>query len=244
MREIPASSSTVCKIRSLHSTVRFCVIVESMLPIHPPLIIVEEDEEDFYFDAMEEEEDFFDEMDENSHADGDVAGDDALDEYEMLTKVTDTSAAQARKEKDIQGIQWDRLNISRDSCRVIRLEQYKNYENIHTFGDAVNEDCKRSVKGGKYYDFFYNTRMVKPTILHFQLMVVRADLNHHLKALKDYFLLAKGDFFQCFLEESHQLMRLPPWQSIAEADLMVPFQLATLKTIGEEDKYFSKVSLR
>lgn len=29
-----------------------------------------------------------------------------------------------------------------------------------------------------------------------QLVVVRADLNGHLKALKDYFLLAKGDFFQ------------------------------------------------
>ncbi|KAK7392303.1 hypothetical protein VNO78_20737 [Psophocarpus tetragonolobus] len=77
-----------------------------------------------------------------------------------------------------------------------------------------------------------------------QLVVVRADLNGHLKALKDYFLLAKGDFFQCFLEESCQLMRLPPRQSTAEADLMVPFQLAALKTIGEEDKYFSKVSLR
>ncbi|XP_054819675.1 gamma-tubulin complex component 4 homolog isoform X1 [Prosopis cineraria] len=77
-----------------------------------------------------------------------------------------------------------------------------------------------------------------------QLVVVRADLNGHLNALKDYFLLAKGDFFQCFLEESRQLMRLPPRQSTAEADLMVPFQLAALKTIGEEDKYFSKVSLR
>lgn len=77
-----------------------------------------------------------------------------------------------------------------------------------------------------------------------QLVVIRADLNGHLKALKDYFLLAKGDFFQCFLEESRQLMRLPPRQSTAEADLMVPFQLAALKTIGDEDKYFSRVSLR
>ncbi|WCJ22227.1 hypothetical protein M5689_004325 [Euphorbia peplus] len=77
-----------------------------------------------------------------------------------------------------------------------------------------------------------------------QLVVVRADLNGHLKALKDYFLLAKGDFFQCFLEESRQLMRLPPRQSTAEADLMVPFQLAAIKTIGEEDKCFSRVSLR
>ncbi|XP_052172126.1 gamma-tubulin complex component 4 [Diospyros lotus] len=77
-----------------------------------------------------------------------------------------------------------------------------------------------------------------------QLVVVRANLNGHLKALKDYFLLAKGDFFQSFLEESRQLMRLPPRQSTAEADLMVPFQLAALKTIGDEDKYFSRVSLR
>nr|DAD38097.1 TPA_asm: hypothetical protein HUJ06_008738 [Nelumbo nucifera] len=77
-----------------------------------------------------------------------------------------------------------------------------------------------------------------------QLVVVRADLNGHLKALKDYFLLAKGDFFQCFLEESRQLMRLPPRQSTAEADLMIPFQLAAIKTIGDEDKYFSRVSLR
>ncbi|RYR18814.1 hypothetical protein Ahy_B03g063425 isoform B [Arachis hypogaea] len=137
MREIPAFSSTVCKIRSLRSTVRFCVVVEwtMWLPIHPPFIVVEE--EDFYFDSMEEEEDFFDEMDETAM-------------LMVLTKVTDTSAAQARKEKVIQGIQWDRLNISRDSYRVTRLEQYKNYENIPASGDAVNEDCKSSVKGGKY----------------------------------------------------------------------------------------------
>lgn len=31
---------------------------------------------------------------------------------------------------------------------------------------------------------------------YLQLVVVRADLNGHLKALKDYFLLEKGDFFQ------------------------------------------------
>ncbi|CAK9175334.1 unnamed protein product [Ilex paraguariensis] len=77
-----------------------------------------------------------------------------------------------------------------------------------------------------------------------QLVVVRADLNGHLKALKNYFLLAKGDFFQSFLEESRQLMCLPPRQSTAEAALMVPFQLAAIKTIGDEDKYFSRVSLR
>ncbi|KAL4308752.1 hypothetical protein GQ457_01G053870 [Hibiscus cannabinus] len=77
-----------------------------------------------------------------------------------------------------------------------------------------------------------------------QLVVVRADLNGHLKALKDYFLLAKGDFFQCFLEESRQLMRLPPRPSTAEAEITVPFQLAAIKTFSEGDRYFSRVSLR
>ncbi|CAM6075957.1 unnamed protein product [Sphagnum tenellum] len=77
-----------------------------------------------------------------------------------------------------------------------------------------------------------------------QLVVVHADLIGHLKALKDYFLLAKGDFFQCFLEESRSLMRLPPRPPTAEADLKVPFQQAATKTIGDDDKYFSRVSLR
>ncbi|KAF3784069.1 Gamma-tubulin complex component 4 [Nymphaea thermarum] len=88
-----------------------------------------------------------------------------------------------------------------------------------------------------------STRMIAAGHL-WQLVVVHADLDGHLKALKDYFLLAKGDFFQCFLEESRQLMRLPPRYSTAEADLMVPFQLAASKTIGDDDKYFSRVSLR
>ncbi|KAL7582681.1 hypothetical protein Lser_V15G43062 [Lactuca serriola] len=77
-----------------------------------------------------------------------------------------------------------------------------------------------------------------------QLVVVRADLNGHLKAIKDYFLLAKGDFVQSFLEGSRELMRLPPRQSSAEADLMVPFRQARAKTISDDDKYFSRLALR
>lgn len=34
-----------------------------------------------------------------------------------------------------------------------------------------------------------------------RLAVVNADLPRHLQVLRDYFLLAKGDFFQCFLQE-------------------------------------------
>lgn len=61
--------------------------------------------------------------------------------FKQLTKVTDTSAAQARNGKDIQGIPWDRLNLTRETYRLTRLEQYKNYENIPLSGEAVDKVC-------------------------------------------------------------------------------------------------------
>lgn len=52
------------------------------------------------------------------------------------SKAADTTAAQARKGKDIQGIPWDRLSITREKYRQTRLEQYKNYENIPNSGEG------------------------------------------------------------------------------------------------------------
>lgn len=124
---------------------------------------------------------FLDEMDEENNHDPDV------DEYEMLTKVTDTSSSQARKGKDIQGIPWDRLNITREKYRLTRLEQYRNYENIPLSGEAVDKECKQMEKGGNYYEFFYNTRLVKPTILHFQLRnLVWATSKHDVYLVSNY----------------------------------------------------------
>ncbi|KAF7148550.1 hypothetical protein RHSIM_Rhsim03G0015600 [Rhododendron simsii] len=80
-----------------------------------------------------------------------------------------TSAAQARKVKDIQGIPWERLNITREKYRQTRLEQYKNYENIPQSGEGSEKDCKVTMKGGMYYEFRRNSRSVKSTIQHFQL---------------------------------------------------------------------------
>lgn len=61
--------------------------------------------------------------------------------YGQLTKVTDTTAAQARKGKDIQGIPWDRLNITREKYRLTRLEQYRNYENVPSSGESMDKVC-------------------------------------------------------------------------------------------------------
>lgn len=56
-----------------------------------------------------------------------------------MMKVTDTSSSQAREGKDIQGIPWDRLNISRGSYRLTRLEQYRNYENLPSSGEVAEK---------------------------------------------------------------------------------------------------------
>ena len=60
---------------------------------------------------------------------------DCLDLMQNST-MADTSSAQARKGKDIQGIPWERLTITREKYRQTRLEQYKNYENIPRSGDG------------------------------------------------------------------------------------------------------------
>ncbi|GMY32145.1 uncharacterized WD repeat-containing protein C2A9.03-like [Fagus crenata] len=140
------------------------------------------------FDYMEEEremEDFDNEFeDENYGRDGGELG---LDDYDMLTKVTDTTAAQARKGKDIQGIPWDRLNITREKYRLTRLEQYRNYENVPSSGESMDKECKPTQKGGNYFDFFHNTRSVKPTILHFQLRnLIWATSKHDVYLLSNY----------------------------------------------------------
>nr|KAJ0190829.1 hypothetical protein LSAT_V11C800418860 [Lactuca sativa] len=70
--------------------------------------------------------------------------------------------------KWLEGIPWERLNITRESYRRTRLEQYRNYEDIQLSGDVVDKKCKQNSKIGNYYEFFHNTRSVKPKIIHFQ----------------------------------------------------------------------------
>lgn len=116
---------------------------------------------------------------------GDVDSDSDND-YEAITRPKDTSAADARRGRDIQGIPWDRLNFTREKYRVTRLEQYRNYENVQPH-DEIQEVCKHAEKGGNFYDFFLNTRNVKCTIIHFQLRnLVWATSKHDVYVLSNY----------------------------------------------------------
>ncbi|XP_047315054.1 uncharacterized WD repeat-containing protein C2A9.03-like [Impatiens glandulifera] len=111
-----------------------------------------------------------DDMDEEFHGEEMDGSDSDVDEYYYLNnKIADTTASQARKGKDIQGIPWDRLSISREEYRKTRLEQYNNYENVTHSSQMVEKECQVTKKWGLYYDFRRNSRSVKSTILHFQL---------------------------------------------------------------------------
>eukprot|EP00249_Psilotum_nudum_P007651 c20720_g1_i2 orf=155-2389(-) len=135
------------------------------------------------------------------------------------------------------------------ACQLQGMESYREPELLpQSEADKISSAIQDLKDMPEFHKRSFETtvdsiRTIAATHL-WQLVVVHADLIGHLKALKDYFLLAKGDFFQCFLEESRLLMSLPPRLSSAEADLKVPFQQAAMKTISDDDKYFSRVSLR
>ena len=76
------------------------------------------------------------------------------------------------------------------------------------------------------------------------LVVVKADLMQHLKSIKDYFLLQKGEFYQTFLSDARHIMSLPP-RSSAQDDLNLgPLQTTISKLRLEEDQMMNKFKLK
>ncbi|KAJ7957303.1 WD40 repeat [Quillaja saponaria] len=182
-----------------------------------------------------EVEDFIDEMDDEIHGEG--GGEMGLNEYELLTKVTDTSAAQARQGKDIQGIQWDRLNITRENYRLTRLEQYRNYENIPSSGETVDKECKQLEKGGNYYEFFHNTRLVKPTILHFQLRnLVWATSKHDVYLISNYSVMHWSSLSGNLSEVINFAGHVAPVERHA-GNLLEGFAQAQISTLTVKEKF-------
>ncbi|MCD7459106.1 hypothetical protein HAX54_040106 [Datura stramonium] len=143
-----------------------------------------------------------DDMDDEFHG-RDIGGSDSdADEYDyMNNKMQDTSAAEARRGRDIQGIPWERLSITREKYRQTRLEQYKNYENIPQSGEASEKDCKATKKDVSYYDFRRNSRSVKSTILHFQLRNLVWATSKHDVYLMSHFSVIHWSSLTCSKSE-------------------------------------------
>ncbi|KAH0896620.1 hypothetical protein HID58_046188 [Brassica napus] len=168
--------------------------------------------EDEYMADEYDMDDLEDEMNAEFDARDIDASDSEVEDFEQLNKAADTSAAQARNGKDIQGIPWERLSVTRKDYRKTRLEQYKNYENVPHSGEEAgkvtylhfmlislgdrylilvllywNQHCTDTEKGSSFYTFRSNSRSVRSTILHFQLRnLVWATSKHDVYLLSNY----------------------------------------------------------
>jgi gamma-tubulin complex component 4 len=76
------------------------------------------------------------------------------------------------------------------------------------------------------------------------LVVVKADLMTHLKSIKDYFLLAKGEFYQTFLSDARHIMSLPPRTSAQDDLNLGPLQTTISKLRLEDDAMMNKFKLK
>ncbi|XP_027359093.1 uncharacterized WD repeat-containing protein C2A9.03 isoform X1 [Abrus precatorius] len=139
---------------------------------------------DDYFDVAEFEDD---DIVPQPTSDFDSQDSDFEDDFATTNAKTDTSAWEARNGKDIQGIPWERLNFSRDKYRETRLKQYKNYENLSRSRQDLDKECLKVQKGEAFYDFQFNTRLVKSTIVHFQLRnLLWATSKHDVYLMQNY----------------------------------------------------------
>ncbi|KAL2468077.1 Transducin/WD40 repeat-like superfamily protein [Forsythia ovata] len=142
---------------------------------------------DDYYDVTDFEDDDFSPRSASNSIDDDSIDSDFEDDFELSKPKTDTSALEARNGKDIQGIPWERLNFTREKYRESRLKQYKNYENLSRSHEDLEKECKEVERGHKFYDFQFNTRLVKSTIVHFQLRnLLWATSKHDVYLMQNY----------------------------------------------------------
>ncbi|XXG60170.1 hypothetical protein AAC387_Pa04g2137 [Persea americana] len=109
------------------------------------------------------------------------------DRYDFMdNRITDTSSAQAMRGKDIQGIPWERLSVTKEKYRRTRLQRYRNYEDIPRSGEESGKEMKPAKKGSMFYDFRSNKRAVNSSIHHFQLRnLVWATSKHDVYLLSE-----------------------------------------------------------
>lgn len=106
---------------------------------------------------------------------------------------SETSAAEARRGKDIQGIPWHTMNITRQKYRENRIKRYDSHRDVPQSEMGMIQlykTCKKIQKGGNFYVFQNNTRSVKPTYAHFQLSnLVWATSKHDVYLSSDYSII-------------------------------------------------------
>ncbi|KAF7014720.1 hypothetical protein CFC21_028683 [Triticum aestivum] len=141
----------------------------------------------------------------------------------------DTSAVEYRNGKDMQGIPWERLKYSRDQYRKMRLKHYKNYENLARSHQGFDMECKQVETNDRFYDFCFNTRLVKPTIVHFQLRnLVWATSKHDVYMAQNNSVMHWSSLLQRGTEVLHVAGQVVPKQKTHGARTLSRVQISTM----------------
>lgn len=94
------------------------------------------------------------------------------------------------------------------------------------------------------FDHCIETMRAKVSALLWDLVQHRCDLIGQFEAIKSYFLLGRGDFYQQFLDEARPLLAGEPKPHTAEGDIALAFQQSALKSTAEMDPFFGAMVLR
>ncbi|XP_044964839.1 uncharacterized WD repeat-containing protein C2A9.03-like isoform X2 [Hordeum vulgare subsp. vulgare] len=141
----------------------------------------------------------------------------------------DTSALEYRNGKDMQGIPWERLKYSRDQYRKMRLKHYKNYENLARSHQGFDTECKQVETNDRFYDFCFNTRLVKPTIVHFQLRnLVWASSKHDVYMAQNSSVMHWSSLLQRGTEVLHVAGQVVPKQKAHGARTLSRVQISSM----------------
>uniref|UniRef100_A0A0D9Z878 Uncharacterized protein n=1 Tax=Oryza glumipatula TaxID=40148 RepID=A0A0D9Z878_9ORYZ len=148
-------------------------------------------------------------------------------------QMDDTSALDYKEGKDMQGIPWERLNYSRNQYREMRLRQYKNYENLTMPRDGLQKECKQVERKDTFYDFHLNTRLVKSTIVHFQLRnLLWATSKHDVYLMQNYSVMHWSSLLQRGKEVLNVAGQLAPSQNVRGAMPLSRVQISTMAVKG------------
>ncbi|KAL9268313.1 hypothetical protein AKJ16_DCAP14143 [Drosera capensis] len=111
---------------------------------------------------------------------GDPFDSDLEDDFDMLKQEKENIY------KDYSGIGLASRE-RREEYRENRVKKYKNFESLSFSREGLDKECMQVEKGNKFYDFQFNTRLVKLTILHFQLRsLVCATSKHNVYLVQNY----------------------------------------------------------
>ncbi|XP_072973855.1 uncharacterized WD repeat-containing protein C2A9.03-like isoform X2 [Typha angustifolia] len=152
-----------------------------------------------------------------------------VDEF-GIKQNNDTSALEYRNGKDMQGLPWKSLNYSREKYREMRLKQYRNYENLSMPHDGLEKECKQLQSRSTFYDFQFNTRLVKSTIVHFQLRnLLWATSKHDVYIMQNYSVMHWSSLLQRGKEVLNLAGKIVPTQiGVSSTDSLSRVQVSTL----------------